>query len=437
MEAKDKKVLIITYYWPPSGGSGVQRWLKFVKYLPAFGWQPFVLTPEKPAFDIRDDSLLSDVPDEAEVFHFPIWEPYEMFFRLSTMFGARKSAKPTELVKGNDTGFFQRMATWVRANLMVPDPRVFWVKPSVSFLNSLIRDNAIRIVVTTGPPHSVHLIGLRLKKKNPSIRWIADFRDPWSEWGLLESLRVGRMAMKKHRRLERVVLRTADDLITITPFYKRRFEDLSGRSVHLITNGFDDADFKEVDRRRPESFIIRHVGIINERCDPRPFMDVVESIASVDKDFLAMARVEFVGEVHPVFRAWVEASPLKNRLALLAGSIPHKELLKTYGSSSLLLLVLHGYKDAGGYLPGKLFEYLATGIPVLGVGPTTGDAAALLQETSAGQMFEATDQDGIRQFLVTHFREWKDGVSASRKTAQAGKYSRKELTSALVRILES
>ena len=437
MEGTDKKVLIITYYWPPSGGSGVQRWLKFVKYLPSFGWQPFVFTPDNPAFDIRDESLLSDVPDEAEVMRFPIWEPYEVFFKLSRLTGSRHSAKPTELVQGRDKTFFQKIATWVRANVFIPDPRIFWVRPSVSFLESFLRDNQIQTVVTTGPPHSLHLIGLRLKKKDPSLRWIADFRDPWSEWGLLDTLDVGARGRKKHRALEAKVLASSDEVLTITPFYVRRFETLSGRRVHLIANGYDESDFPARQYARPDKFVIRHVGVINEKCDPRPFMRALENLAKENEEFAKAIQLVFNGEVHPSFRGFIESSSVLKSLSYFSGNIPHSQLLDLYYSSSVLLIVLHGYKDAEGYMPGKLFEYLATGLPVLGVGPVSGDAAALLRETGSGEMLDSRDAAGMRSLLLRHFENWKQNAIAPYRNGKTSNYSRQHITGKLVELLEN
>jgi hypothetical protein len=202
-----KKVLIIAYYWPPSGGSGVQRWLKFVKYLPGFGWEPYVFTPENPSYAVKDESLLKDVPPEAEVIKFPIWEPYGAFSKVSSAVGDKKTAEQPTLAYGKDKSFFQKLTTWIRGNFFIPDPRVFWVRPSVKFLTDFLRDNDIKTIITTGPPHSIHLIGYRLKKKNPSLKWIADFRDPWSEWGLLDSLSLGKFARSIHTRMESNVLR--------------------------------------------------------------------------------------------------------------------------------------------------------------------------------------------------------------------------------------
>jgi glycosyltransferase involved in cell wall biosynthesis len=432
---RNKKVLIITYYWPPSGGSGVQRWLKFVKYLPAFGWEPYVFTPENPAFDIKDESLLKDVPEEAEVIRFPIWEPYHVFFRISAVLGSRKSAKPTELISGKKGSLFQSISTWIRANLVIPDPRVFWVKPSIKFLEDFLAANKIQTIITTGPPHSLHLIGLGLKKKNPALRWIADFRDPWSEWGFLDSLNIGTRARQKHKRLESKVLCSADEVITITPFYVRKFEALSKRKVHLLTNGYDEDDFSNLEYTRSEKFVIRHIGIINEKCDPRPFEKALGQLMEENTEVARHTQLHFIGEVHPSFRAFAEHSSLIKDVTVFAGNIPHKNLLPLYGSSSLLLFILTGYKDAEGYMPGKLFEYLATGLPVLGIGPVNGDASGLLKATQAGEMIDSSDVAGIKKSLLMHFQYWLDGRKPGRKTEEVKKYSRREIASALDKIL--
>jgi hypothetical protein len=428
-----KKVLIIAYYWPPSGGSGVQRWLKFVKYLPQWGWEPFVFTPENPSFAIRDESLLKDVPMEAEVIRFPIWEPYESFFKLGQIFKQKKSTKPTDLVSTKNNSVFQKVATFIRANFFIPDPRVFWVRPSVKFLYDFVRDNDIKTIITTGPPHSIHLIGLKLKKKNSSIRWLADFRDPWSEWGLLDSLNVSPFARRIHKRLEAKVLERADKIITITPFYVRRFEALSRRKVSLLTNGYDEDDFGSLEIHGTEKFVMRHVGIINEKCDPRPFMSAIEKLLTSDLEFKSNVHIDFVGEVHIQFKEFVSASSELSSVTTFTSSIPHKSLISLYGKSSLLLVILTGYKDAEGYMPGKLFEYLATRLPVLGVGPSRGDAALLLEETGAGEMIDSTDEDGIKSKVMELFVAWKNGVSKSQHHG-VERYSRRNITRDLIEL---
>jgi glycosyltransferase involved in cell wall biosynthesis len=425
-----KKVLIITYYWPPSGGSGVQRWLKFVKYLPQFAWQPYVFTPENPSFELRDESLLKDVPPEAEILHFPIWEPYSIFNRLA----GNKGRVPQANSAPRPDSLFKKISLWIRGNLFIPDPRVFWVRPSVKFLNDFLLEQNIRTVITTGPPHSVHLIGLGLKKKNPSLRWIADFRDPWSEWGFLDTIKVGRLARSIHKRLERLVLQNADKMLTITPFYVKQLERLSGRKVHLLTNGFDEDDFRGLTIRPTEKFIIRHVGMVNEKCNPVPFMESVAALCESNKEFASLVQIDFVGQVNPTFREFVTQHPVLHRITTFTEPIPHAGVIKLYGQSSLLLLVLTGYKDAEGYMPGKLFEYMATGLPILGVGPEEGDAADAMKSYSAGTMLDSGDRKKIEEHIQRLFSKWRSDKK-SKVLEDRRLFSRKTIAGELSNLL--
>jgi glycosyltransferase involved in cell wall biosynthesis len=424
------KVLIVAYYWPPSGGSGVQRWLKFVKYLPQFGVTPYVFTPENPSFDMRDESLLKDVPKEAEVIHFPIWEPYGIGKKVT---GQSVSNTPTSK---NSGGFVKSVLTWMRGNFLFPDPRIFWVRPSVQFLDSFLRDNKIDIVITTGPPHSVHLIGQRLKKKNPKLKWIADFRDPWSEWGMLLSFKLTKWAHDQHKIMERRVLTQADRVITITPFYVRQLNQLSGRSIDLITNGFDEDDFKELKIERTKKFLIRHIGVVNPACNPRPFMNAVHSLVQSDQDFAQKVEIIFTGQVNPDFENFVRSNGVLNSITTFQLSVPHHEVVKLLGQSSLLLLVLTGYKDGEGFLPGKLFEYFATGLPIMSVGPVPSDAGKILSELGYDNMVTGTDSSEIHTVLKKYFEAWQSN-STEVKKVDASTFSRKQLTFKLVELLKS
>lgn len=430
-----QKILVITYYWPPSGGSGVQRWLKFVKYLPQLGWEPHVFTPENPSGTIQDESLFKDVPSEVKVVKLPIWEPYEVFGKLSKIFGGKKAAQPG-FVNTKQTSLFSKISIWARGNLFIPDPRKFWINPATRFLETYLKQNQIDTIVTTGPPHSMHLIGLRLKKRNPALRWIVDMRDPWSEWGFLDSIKAGNRARVKHRALEHQVLTTADEVLTITPFYVRQFERLSGRKVNLITNGFDEDDFKDFKLVRSDKFRLRHIGIVNEKCDPRPFMSVVKNLCLSNHDIRNNIEVEFVGTVNNVFREFIVNDPVLSSVTKLTASVPHKEVKGIYASSAVLLLILTGYKDAEGYMPGKMFEYLVTGLPILGVGPTDGDAATLLNLSKAGTMFEEDATQEIEGFIKTAYDRWKNSQSANVPN-NASAYSRKALTVQLVELLNT
>jgi glycosyltransferase involved in cell wall biosynthesis len=429
-----KKVLIVTYYWPPSGGSGVQRWLKFVKYLDQAGWETFILTPENPSFSVSDPSLSRDVPANAEVLRLPIWEPYDAFFKLSGLFGKKKPGA-MDLIATGKKSLFQRISGWVRGNFFIPDPRIFWVNPAVTFLNEFVKDNQIDKVITTGPPHSIHLIGLKLKKKNPGLKWIADFRDPWSEWDLLDTLSLTGYSRNKHKSLEKQVLQKADRVITIAPYHVKRFEASGGRKVDLITNGFDTDDFAQVKKVRTEKFTIRHTGVVDELRDPRPFMLALKAVVEKTSAMKDQVTVEFIGNVNSSFKEFVKRDPLLALITKFTPTIPHKDLLQLYGQTDLLLLVLAHTALAPGNLPGKFFEYLASGIPIVAIGPVDGDAADVLTKSTAGDIFSRQDETGMTEMLHKHYDLWTKGGAPS--TTDASMFTRKKLTDQLIGILES
>lgn len=430
----NKKVLIVTYYWPPSGGSGVQRWLKFVKYLVRAGWEPFVFTPENPSYTIEDRSLQKDVPASVKVIRFPIWEPYQLFFKLSSLAGS-KNPQQADFISAGKKSFFQKISSWIRGNFFIPDARVFWVKPSVEYLTDFISRNKIEKIVTTGPPHSIHLIGLRLKKLNPALQWVADFRDPWSEWDLLDTLSLTSLARKRHAVLERSVITTANRVITIAPYHVQRLEALSGRKVDLITNGFDEEDFKGIIHERTEKFTIRHVGIVDELRDPKPVMIALKDLCASNPDFTNCVSIEFIGKVNSSFKNFVKDDVQLAIITQFVDQIPHEQLLRLYGSADLQLLVLAHTVIAPGNLPGKFFEYLASGKPILGIGPVAGDAAEIVQQTHAGVIKDRSDVEGIKSELVKYYHEWRTGGGNGTGSIQL--YSRRHLTEKLISVLES
>ena len=430
----NKKVLIITYYWPPSGGSGVQRWLKFVKYLVRAGWEPYVFTPENPSFTIEDNSLQKDVPDSIQVIRFPIWEPYQLFFKLSSLLG-NKTPQHADFISTGKRGFFQQVSSWIRGNFFIPDARIFWVKPSVEYLIDFINRNKIEKIITTGPPHSMHLIGLRLKQLNPTLQWIADFRDPWSEWDLLDTLSLTRFARKRHAALEKRVLTTANRVITIAPYHVNRLEILSGRKVDLITNGFDGDDFVGIQHQRTDKFTIRHIGIVDELRDPKPVMMAIKQLSSLDSDFASHVLIEFIGNVNSTFKNFVKEDKQISAITKFVDQLPHRQLLKLYSTTDLQLLVLAHSTIAPGNLPGKFFEYLASGRPILGIGPAHGDAAEILQQTHAGIIRERDDFEGIKSELTRYYRDWKSERGVV--TGNIPLYSRHRLTEKLISILEN
>ena len=388
-----KRVLIITYYWPPSAGSGVQRWLKFAKYLPEYGWEPVIFTPENPDFELKDESLTHEVSKDTEVLKFPIWEPYGIFRKLKK----QPIKDPAVILEKKQKGLTDRLAIWLRANLLIPDPRVFWVKPSVNFLLDIIEKNNIKAIITTGPPHSLHLIGRNVKRKS-GLPWIADFRDPWSTWEFLDTLPMLKSVRSRHHKLERSVLKEANAVVTISPTFKQELEQIGKRKVHLITNGFDASDLPDFLRTPPDRdiFQVVYTGIIDAIRNPIPFMDAFKTAFAANGK---KVKLTFVGRVSEQVQQYVQEDPWLRSHVDFPGYFSHKEVFSYYQQASLLLLILTNTKNAKGNIPGKLFEYMATGRKIIALGDPEGDSAAIIQEANAGKVFKHEALEEMEAYL--------------------------------------
>jgi glycosyltransferase involved in cell wall biosynthesis len=420
-----KKVLIITYYWPPSAGSGVQRWLKFAKYLPDYGWEPVIFTPENPDFELKDESLLLEVPREVDVLRFPIWEPYGLLRALKK----DQIKDPAVIIEKKEKNILDLSAIWLRANIFVPDPRVYWVKPSVKFLMDIMEKNQVDVIVTTGPPHSVHLIGRNLKRET-GIKWLADFRDPWSSWEFLDSLPMTSMVRKRHVKLEQSVLKEADAVITISPTFKEEMEQIGQRPVNIITNGFDTADLPPSFIALPpqeEVFQIVYSGIIDSIRNPVPFLEAFKAAFELGNH---QGHLSFVGKVSSQVQDFIQTDPWLRSHTECVGYVPHSEVFKYYSKAHLLLLILTDTKNAKGNIPGKLFEYLATGRNIIALGDPEGDSAHIMQESSAGKVFKHHEIQAMKNYL-----EEIRNSSSMRKKGNLEKYERKNLTGQLAQLL--
>ena len=422
-----RRVLIITYYWPPSGGSGVQRWLKFAKYLPDTGWEPVIFTPKNPDFDLRDESLEKEVPKQLEVIRFPIWEPYQLFSKVKR----KTKTHPGRLLEQKEKGFLEKAAIWARANLLVPDPRVFWVKPAVKFLTDLAQSGQFQAVITTGPPHSMHLIGRELKRKT-GLPWIADFRDPWSQWEFLDTLPMTSFIRKKHQQLEQTVLKEADAVLTISPTFQGDLEKLARRKINLLTNGYDPADipagFSPKEKEAGKLHLV-YSGIIDAIRNPIPLM---EALKAEFEGGVEEVKWTFVGKVSEQVQAYVKQDAWLSERIHFAGYVSHGEVFGFYAKADVLVLILTDTKNAQGNIPGKLFEYLATGVPVLALGDPKGDSAKILKDAGAGEVIAHTDASTIRGQL----RVLMDSSAKKVDPKDLEKYSRQYLSHQLAKNLD-
>ena len=423
-----KKLLIITYYWPPAGGPGVQRWLKFVKYLPDFDVQPIVFVPENPTYPIVDSNLVAEVSDKAIILKTPIFEPYQ----LASFLSKNKTKKISSGIIPNQKkqSFLEKVMLWVRGNLFIPDARVFWVKPSVAYLEKYIRENEIDTIITSGPPHSLHLIGLELKQKM-NLKWLADFRDPWTTIGYHKSLRLSQYAAKKHKQLERQVLNSADTIIVTSKTTKAEFQALTTKPIEVITNGFD---VEKVDKQSLDTkFSLAHIGSFLSERNPKIVWESLVELCAEIPDFKTHLEIKLIGAISQEVLETIEHFGLNSFLNNL-GYVSHAEAVAHQRKSQVLLLIEINSEETKSILPGKLFEYMVSERPILAIGPKDSDFAEIITNTNSGVFFEYSEKAKLKQTIQEYYNQFLVGKLQSHAVGLQ-QYSRKNLTQQLVALL--
>ena len=455
-----KKILVVTYYWPPSGGAGVQRWLKFVKYLPEYGYEPVVLTvsEDSASYAQTDQSLIKEVDPRIKVIRTPSFEPYNLYLKLS----GKKEIPFGGFSNEGSVSFLQRVFRFIRGNLFIPDPRKGWNRYALKAAQKIIDQEKIEVVITTGPPHSTHLIGYHLKRRR-GIKWIADFRDPWTDIYYYKDLSHTFLAKWYDRKLEKKVLHHCDKVITVGYELKSLLEsklekgdrkretgkrETNGKSevstkVHVITNGFDVEDFqnqKELSLRPSapcfippalsyQPFYITYAGTISSYYRMEGF---IAALADLPEEIRQQIFVRFVGNISPVVNDLFTKAGLKSQLEL-TGYVSHEMSINYLFQAEILLLLIPDVSENKGILTGKFFEYLATGKPILAIGPTDGDVARILKESGAGSIYSYDDASAIKECILAMFKE-KRAAYGSPQAIE--KYSRRSLTGVLAGIID-
>lgn len=434
MSPDRKRVLIITYYWPPSGGSGVQRWVKFAKYLRDFGWEPVIYTPSNPEFPVIDESMGQDLPDDLEIIRQPIREPYRFYKKLVGMSDDEKLN--TGIVQEDKGGSLaHRFSVWVRGNLFIPDARRFWIRPSVRFLEKYLRDSPVDAIVSNGTPHSMHLIGMKLKEKT-GLPWLADFRDPWTNIDFFDDLKLTALAEQIHKNLEKKVLSKADCVTVTTPGTRRDFLDIEPSArVEVITNGFDPADFEE-DQTRPDSkFVLAHIGVLTPSRYRPYLLDALKELITENADFRDDFRLRLIGPVDEKIMKGLEGRELSENTEHIP-YVAHEHIIEEERKAYALLLVIRDAQNQQTIIPGKIFEYIASGRPVISAGPPGSDSALILQESGAGETFGPDQKEALKAALLRLYAAYKKGDDSVTGSEGIGQYSRVTLTEKLAGILE-
>ncbi len=425
-----KKLLIITYYWPPAGGPGVQRWLKFVKYLPDFNVQPIVYIPENPTYPIIDNGLESEVSKQAIILKNKIVEPYG----LASFFGKNKTQKISSgiIPHQKKQSFFERFLLWVRGNIFIPDARFLWVKPSVNYLKKYIEENNIDTIVTSGPPHSLHLIGLQLKK-DLGVTWLADFRDPWTTIGYHKALKLSSYAEKKHKALEREVLNSADTIIVTSKTTKAEFEAITSKPIAVITNGYDVE--KVAKQPLDEKFTLAHIGSFLSERNPRILWKALKELTKENKDFAADFQLKLIGAVSREVLDTISEFKL-NDFVLNLGYVSHQEAVIHQRKSQVLLLIEIDSEDTKSIIPGKLFEYMVSERPIIAIGPEGSDFAEIITATNTGVFFAYDEKEKLKELIWNYYQDYEKGHLKAHATGLQ-QYSRKSLTEQLAKLLTS
>ncbi len=367
-----KKVLIITYYWPPNGGTGVQRWMHFSRHLKSLGWDITVFTPDNSESSIHDDKLL-DYVRGIKVIKSKIWEPMGLYKKFT---GKKKNQKiqPGFLNEGKRKNISEKIALWIRANYFIPDAKCFWIKPSVKKIIELQKKEKFTHLISTGPPHSVHVIAKKVKEQ-VSIKWLADFRDPWTNIDWFPKLPLNSSSLKKHHSMEFEVLSQADEVVTVTPTLSKELSEISGKEVSTITNGYEENDFEEFKSHTTDKIIFFHHGSMNSDRNPIKLWEFLSKQIRNSEDWNKRLEIQCYGAIDSSVINKIKELGLSNHFKV-SPFVAHNTVIKALEYASICFLPINKTQNAKGIMPNKLYEYIASDKPIVLIGPKDGDAAS-------------------------------------------------------------
>ncbi len=425
--SKLKKVLIITYYWPPAGGPGVQRVLKFAKYLPEFGWQPIILTVENGEYPAIDESLLNEIPPGIKIYKTKSFEPFTLYKSVT---GQKGNIPTTVLSRYDNESLIEKLSKWIRANVFIPDARVGWIPSIIKEGKRIIENENPDLIFSSSPPHSLQIGAMKLAKQT-GLKWIADFRDPWTDGFWQKELKRTRYAIKKDIAYELSVLKNSKAVVTVS----ESITDLLNKKVvnkyFAIPNGYDQSDFDGINKQAKNIFKIVYAGSLRKSQIPNNLFTALNSLKEHNR--IEKLEVDFIGTVHPDVINLIKENNLED-IIKLKNYISHSELINEIVNADMLLLSIPNTQNSKGILTGKLFEYIATKNFILGFGPKDGDAAKIINELSCGVMLDFSENP--EAVILKKYNDWLNG-KMSLIVNDSEKYTRKNLTKNLSEIFES
>lgn len=407
-----KKVLIISYYWPPAGGISVQRCLKFVKYLRDFGWEPIVYAPRNAHYPYYDNENFKDIPENLTILRYPIIEPFKAFKKIS---GRRDEDGSNPLYARNKkVSFIDNFSIWLRGNFFIPDARCLWIRPSVRFLSKYLKDNPIHAILTNGPPHTNTFIGYKLAKKT-GISWLADFQDPWTQVDYYKMFKIQRLADRKHKRMEQKVFRQADKITIVSSSWARDLEKIGAKNVSVVYWGYDEEDFPVEYPELDHDFSIIHAGTLGYDRNPKTLLRVLKDIKAETSEFGKNLKLKFTGVVDFMIKKEINENGLNDNF-IDYGVVSRSKAIDMTMKGQILLLPLNIAENAHGRIPGKLFENLRARRPILCLGPKGSDVENIIESTNSGRSFEYDDYIGIKQFIKENYTLFLSSKSKNNRT---------------------
>lgn len=423
-----KKVLIITYYWPPAGGPGVQRVLKFAKYLPSFGWEPVVLTVKNGEYPALDATLEKEVPKGCTVYRTPSIEPFGLYKKFT---GAQSGETiPVGVLTQEGVNWKKKVAGWARLNLFVPDARIGWLPYAVRKGKAIISREKPALIFSSSPPHTVQLIAKKLAKWS-KLPWVADFRDPWTGIYHYDEAPKGMLSNRLDKYFENQVLTSADRITAVSPgFFNTKIKMIR------LPNGYD---YEDLDRINTSSnnrrFTIRYMGSLKIRQYVDSFFTVLEELSWI-KEYLNNFQFDIIGQVDPLVIEYIRKKSIRFPVKI-HGYLDHEKAVRLIANADMLVHIVGRSRNSRAVVGGKLFEYLMVQKPVLAYGPVDGQASQILQETGLGRMFDYENKESARAFILENYNDWKFGTTDSHiKKDNIEKYERKQLTRKLAYIFE-